>query len=292
MLRFFAGRWKGFLSPSNWRRPAPRVLTPREMRNQTGKLLDWLVDTRKGKGARHQSLRAALEWSYRLLAPTEARFFNALSVFVGGFSAEAAGYVGLGEGASLWEGLEMLERLHAASLLTAEETADGMTRFGMLETVREFGLERLTQSGAEAETRRRHFLYFARLPKGEKEAATEAGNLHQALEFGLRPEADPEEARQVLLLASGLSEYWERQGRWREGLAYLRRANALPIAAETPKIRAAILRGAGALAALQGDYAEAQTLSEEGLALAQTTGEPSGVAGCLSNLGKYRFLSR
>jgi predicted ATPase/DNA-binding SARP family transcriptional activator/Tfp pilus assembly protein PilF len=278
-----------------------RVMTPAEMRHQTGKLLNWLVDVRGGKTARHKSLRATLEWSYRLLTLEERRFFGALSVFVGGFSAEAAGRVALGEQTELRDTASLLERLRAASLLNIVQTEAATTRFGMLETLREFGLERLSEIGTEAEVRGRHLAYYTEIlsqqgepplpwnPRAMARVATEDGNLREALEFGLGADATEEQAHLALNLAINMSGYWDVQGRWSEGLAYLRRAARLQAAEERPGAKVALLRSAGALAILLGDYEEARSLSEEGLARAQTNADAPGIAGCLSNLGSVAF---
>jgi predicted ATPase/DNA-binding SARP family transcriptional activator len=277
------------------------VMTPGEMRQQPGKLLNWLVDVRGGKNSRHRSLRSTLEWSYRLLSLAERRFFSALSVFVGGFTAEAAGCVAHGEGAEPGEAITMLERLRAVSLLNVVETDDATTRFRKPETLREFGLERLAEMGTEAEVRRRHLTYFAdgawksRLRSSVDNArdlariAAEDGNLRAALEYGLRPEALADEQGMALRLAIRLSDYWERQGHWAEGRDFLRRVNALPNGVLESADKITVLRRAGILANLLGDYAEARSFSEEGLALAQAVSDEPGTAGCLSNLGSIAF---
>jgi predicted ATPase/DNA-binding SARP family transcriptional activator len=277
-----------------------RVMTPVEMKNQTGHLLDMLVDTQGGKPVRHRSLRATLEWSYRLLTSPEQEIFRALSVFVGGFSAEAAGAIGRTAGTEAMDMLALLERLRAASLLQSEETAEFQTRFTMLETLREFGLECLGKR--ETPVRRRHLAYFAQaFWKQDKppllwsareiaQVTAEDANLRAALEFGLRSEATEEEQELALSLASRLSSYWEMQGRLQEGRDYLRRASRSPIAAERPVLRVNVLRGAGVLANLMGDYTDADALSREGLAIAEREGDLPSIAGCLKNLGVGAFL--
>ena len=278
-----------------------RVMTPAEMRAQTGGLLSWLVDTRGGKNARHRSVRATLEWSFRLLPPLERRFFTAVSVFAGGFTVEAAAFVALGEGMPGEAAIGLLERLRAASLLTTSETEEAKTRFGQLETVREFGRERLIESDTASDVKGRHFRYFAQTfwedndlsfhqEGGEMTRfAADDSNMRQALEFGMRSEAEENEQRLALQLAVKLTDYWEMQGRWSDGRVSLRRASLLAVAGTEPLLRIAALRGAGALANLMGDYTEARSLSEEGLALAQTAGYAAGVAGCLKNLGGEAF---
>lgn len=280
-----------------------RVMTPAEMRNQTGQLLDWLVDIRGGKAARHRSVRATLEWSFRLLSAEERRFFIRLAVFSGGFTVEAAAAVAT-DGESHGEALALLERLRDASLLTLVGEATQQARFGMLETLREFGKERLKERGAEMETSRRHLAYFAELwfrnePSQTKpwqwdasrrsSAEADESNLREALEFGLRSEATGQEQRNAVHLAIYLTGYWEMQGRWQEGRAFLLRAVGLLAATDCPEEKIALLQGAGYLSNLLGDYQDAYSLSEQGLALAVGCGDAFGMAGCLSNLGTVAF---
>ncbi len=278
-----------------------RVMTPAEMRDHTDKLMGWLVDVRGGKVARHRSLRATLEWSYRLLAPGERRYFNALAVFADGFTADAACAVALGEGAESSEFLATLEHLCDASMLTAVETTHGRTRFRILDMLREFGLERLAESGEEKPVRGRHLAYFCdfvcredaqsfRWNPGEiARIATDDANLRAALEFGLRAGASEDEQNRVLDMASRLSEYWEALGRLAEGRAYLRRVIALPIAADAPVTRIDALMGAGILSSLLGDYGEAHSLLSEGIEAARASAIRRGIAGCASGLGTIAF---
>ncbi len=278
-----------------------RVMTPGEMRTQTGKLIHWLVDVRGGKVARHRSLRATLEWSYRLLAPGDRRCFNALAVFVDGFTTEAAGAVALGERAETLDALAILEPLRDASMLSAVETAEATTRFGMLEMLRAFGLERLAESGEEAEVRARHLAYFADFvrsrvglstrwsPEELAQITNEDANLRAALEFGLRPDASPEQRRLVVDLASRLSRYWEVLGRLHEGRTYLKRVLALPETPETVEDRIQALRGAGVMSSLLGDHGEARILLDEGLLRSRDSFYRYGNAECELGLGNVAF---
>src|SRR5205823_5148171 len=96
------------------------VLTPEQMRARLGQSLELLRDERRRVAARHQSLRAALDWSYQLLSPDLQRFFRQLSIFRGGWTLEAAAAV-----CEEPRALEYLERLHECSLVQATETAGG-----------------------------------------------------------------------------------------------------------------------------------------------------------------------
>ena len=274
-----------------------RVLTPAEMRRQTGALLPWLVDTQGGKNIRHRSLRTTLEWSYRLMSAREQRFFQALSVFRGGFSASAADSAGQEGASTSGETLTLLETLRASSLLTVTETGSvtepATTRFGMLETVREFGGECLRESGNADQTRQHHLLYFADAfwePTPTRyQTALEAANFREALAFGLRSASGTSERRAAFRLAERLFDHWESQGLWREGLDFLQRVARLDEAAAFPAAKVALLRDAGILADLLGEYDEAGCLSEAGLRLAQEIEDERGRAGCLQNLGNVAF---
>jgi predicted ATPase len=96
---------------------------------------------------RQRTLRAALGWSHRLLSEPERRLFARLSVFVGGFSLEAAEAVAPGDGVGEGEILDLLSGLVDKSLVVAEATAEGEARYGMLEPVRQYARERLEESG-------------------------------------------------------------------------------------------------------------------------------------------------
>ena len=278
-----------------------RVMTPGEMRQQTHGLLNWLVDVRGNKNARHRSLRATLEGSYRLLNTAEQRFFRALSVFVGGFEAQAAGHVGLGSGTSAAETLELLERLRAASILHIMETQEATTRFAMLETLREFGAERLAEAGEEVSTRQRHLAYFAHAfwsgdtppflwsARETGRVSGEDGNLQAALEFGLNEEASPNTQAWTLSLARRLSGYWEMQGRWNEGRAYLQRAAQLPYSEENFSGHISVLRGAGMLSCLLGEYETASAFTAEALRKSEGADYLPGIAGCRNIQGNIAF---
>src|SRR5262249_28485277 len=106
---------------------------------------------------RHQTLRAALDWSYQLLPAAEQRLLRALSVFVGGCTLEAVGQVALAPP------LDGLTSLLDKSLLRRSEGAEADTRCYMLETVRQYAWERLADSGDLAAVRARHADYCVRL---------------------------------------------------------------------------------------------------------------------------------
>ena len=113
-----------------------------------------LTGKRRGRVERHQTLRATVEWSYQLLADDERLVFDRLGVFAGTFDVSAAVAVAGGGDLDGWEITEALSSLVAKSMLVPETGADGATRFGMLETLRQFARERLDDEGDTDRCRR------------------------------------------------------------------------------------------------------------------------------------------
>ena len=110
---------------------------------------------------RHQTLRATVDWSYSLLDDAERAVFDRLGVFAGSFDAQAAQAVVAGDGVEAWDVLDALAELVAKSMVVAEETAEGTTRYQMLETLGQYARERLDEHGDTDRWRRRHAEYFA-----------------------------------------------------------------------------------------------------------------------------------
>jgi len=129
-----------------------RVLSPQAMAPRLDRSLSLLTSQRRDLPARQQTLRAALSWSYDLLRPDEQAFFRRLGAFTGGFFEEAAAEITAGTGVDVLDGLTSL----ADKSLLVRSEQEGVTRFHLLETVREFALERLGEAGEEQETRTRH----------------------------------------------------------------------------------------------------------------------------------------
>jgi predicted ATPase/DNA-binding SARP family transcriptional activator/Tfp pilus assembly protein PilF len=277
-----------------------QVLTPAQMLAQLENRFDFLVSRRRDVAARHRTLREAIEWSFRLLAPDLQRFFAGLSVFRGGWSLEAAETVceaGASEDAGPGPGLALdyLAQLRDCSLILTEEAGPGASamRFRMLETLRAYATEQLT-AGERAALRERHrdcFLALAEaaephLLDAEQMAwlerlETEHDNLRAATEW----RGTQESAGAGLRLAIALRRFWEIRGYAREGRLYLADLLAQEQAAPRTALRASALIGAGRLAEVQGDYAAARALYEESLAIARESGERPGLAESLYHLG-------
>jgi predicted ATPase len=163
-----------------------------------------LAGRRRGTVERHQTLRATLDWSYALLAETDRLVFDRLGVFAAGFDAHAAVAVA-GEGLESWDVLDALANLTAKSMLVADTTAEGTTRYRMLETMRHYARERLgVQGGDPDHWWLRHADYYAELARVIGEAlngrdeiawrrrmAVELDDLRAAVNWSLdRPDDD------------------------------------------------------------------------------------------------------
>jgi len=242
--------------------------------------------------ARHQTLRAAVEWSYGHLDVAEQSMFRRLSVFNGSFDLDAVeAVVGTSpsDPAAL---LSVLTGIADKSLLTVEESPSGQARFRLLETVRQFGQERLCD--LDIDDRRRHAEHYLRLAVGAQphlaaptqdvwmeRLVQEQDNIRAALDWGLATEPSL-----GLQLAATVGRFWIMRGQLREGHSWLTRA--LQNASPTDPSRARALIFAAWLAFKLGLVSEAETMSMEALALATERGDRNLESNALSHLGSIR----
>lgn len=270
-----------------------RLLTPQAMLPRLSNRLKLLTGGARDREARQQSLRGAIDWSYSVLEPGEQMLFSRLSVFVGGCSLESVEAVCNAGGDLEVDVLDGVATLVDNSLLRQGEGVDGEPRFLMLQTMREYGRERLESGGEAGDLGRHHAEHFLALAEEAEpqlrraQQATwlerlerEHDNLRAALVWFL----DGGMAEQALTLAGALSRFWEVRGHWSEGRKWLE--DALALGGSVPgAVRAKALNGAGWLASQQGDYGRAITLLEESLALRREGGNKWSIAITLNNLG-------
>jgi predicted ATPase/class 3 adenylate cyclase/DNA-binding CsgD family transcriptional regulator len=176
---------------------------------------------------RQQTLRASVDWSHALLTEPERVLLRRLAVFLGGFDLDAAQTVaGSGE-VERYQVLDQLTLLVDKSLVVAEDSA-GRTRYRLLETVRQYALEKLSESGEADAVRSRHRDHYTAMAamldaparsdyeQRIEQVEAEIDNLRAAFEWS-REKSDIEQA---LALASSLQPLWQARGRLREGLAW------------------------------------------------------------------------
>jgi predicted ATPase/class 3 adenylate cyclase len=246
---------------------------------------------------RHQTLRALIDWSYDLLNVQEKALLCRLSVFAGGWTLAAAEQVGTGASIEAWEVLDLLTSLADKSLVLAQPQGE-VTRYRLLETVRQYARDCLAKSGESLLVRARHTDYFLTLAeeaapklKGSEQAQwigvleEEHDNLRQALAFYIIDVEETEGGVKGLRLGAALQQFWATRGHLSEGRERLRTLLAHPGGQEPTKARADALRCAGILAYFQGGYAQAHALHEESLAIRRELGDKAGIAYSLTSLG-------
>jgi predicted ATPase len=243
---------------------------------------------------RQQTLRNTIDWTYQLLSPAEQSLFACLGVFVGGCTVEAAEAVCRGADDRSADTLDALASLVDKRLLRQSEGVGGEARFTMLETIREYSLERLAMIGETETLRRCHAAYYrtivrpmrgwtmmpeheAWLPHFEQE--------HDNLRAALRWSIDQGEIETAARIALALWWCWNTRGytgeayRWFEQI--LARRSALP----EPR-QAQVLNVAGFLGWLQGDLHRAEELHHESLRLSRSLGDRVESAYALMYLGR------
>jgi predicted ATPase/class 3 adenylate cyclase len=254
------------------------VLSPGQILERLAKRLDLLKGGRDAE-ARQQTLRATIAWSHELLDEPEQLLFARLAVFAGGCTLEGAEQVADAD-------LDVLQSLVDKSLVRHSDE-----RFWMLETIREYALEQLEESGEADELRRRHAEHYLAL--GEKAMAAMSRGYsgewvarlereHDNLRAALDQLAAAGETELVLRLTGALADFWHYAGHVAEGRRRLEsalRAEGVP----TPA-RAWALLGAAFLAYASGDVAAATSLGAQSLALQRRFGDPSGTALALNIL--------
>jgi predicted ATPase/class 3 adenylate cyclase/DNA-binding CsgD family transcriptional regulator len=267
-----------------------RLLPPEALLPRLDHSLALLTGGMRDLPARQRTLRDTIAWSYDLLSEPERRLFRRLSVFVGGFTLGAADAVADADGDLGVEVADGIESLIANSLVRAMETTSDAPRFAMLETIREFGLERLEASGEGSEVRRHHLdwgLDLAERGHAAQESPTwaawldrveaEHDNLRAAFAWSQDPTCAPESG---LRLARAMSGFWFMRCHHREGRAWY--ARALARAPARTALRAAALVNAGFLAVRQHDYEAAVPPLEEALAISRDLGDRTAVAQTLA----------
>jgi predicted ATPase len=268
-----------------------KLISPRAILERLRRRLRLLKGGPQDAPARQKTLRDAIGWSYELLGE-ERLLFGRLSVFAGGCTLEAAEAVCDPREELTEEVLDLLGSLMDKSLLNRAESEDGEGRFWMLETVKEYALERLEAAGEEREARHGHAVYYLALAKEARPELTgprqtewynrleaEHDNLQAALSWSL----ERGDAQAALQMNAELWWFWYKRGYLSEGRRWLE--EALGKSASPAPARAEALNGAGVLARNQSDYDQAQAWLEESLALWRELGDKRGAADVLINLG-------
>jgi predicted ATPase/class 3 adenylate cyclase len=266
-----------------------RLLSADEILARLGDRFKLLTGGSRTALPRQQTLRALIDWSYDLLDADERSFLHRLSVFRGGFSLEAAETI-CGEGL---DALDLMDRLASKSLVFR----DGSSRYRLLETIREYAVEKAQDSGRALMPR--FFGYFAAVVAKDADAkcgpelarrlaalAPEHDNLREALEWSLRHE--PERG---LKMAADAASYWWMRGHNAEGLGWLEAFLAAAPGAERGT-RAAALMGLANMVHQKSDFIGALGKALESLEIFRSLGSRRGEADALrlSGLAEWSMV--
>lgn len=265
-----------------------------------------IAGQRSGLEPRHHTLRAAIDWSYSLLAAEEQTLLCRLAVFAAGFTLDTAAAVCSGPGMAEGRLLDVLSSLVGKSLVVAETASRAQARYRLLETIREYALEKLAEMGEVTRLRDRHLDLF--LDRAQEAAPKlhdayqqlwlnwlegEHDNLRAALAWAL--EGGRIEAG--LRIANSLVRFWEIRGYVHEGLAWFEQLFAEADEAISPIVRVNALTYAAFLAGFLGNSSATMAYAREAVALAEAAddeGNPmlilalAGLASAVEAIGDYQ----
>jgi predicted ATPase/DNA-binding CsgD family transcriptional regulator len=269
-----------------------KVLPPTALLSRLDQRLPLLTGGGRDLPARQQTMREAIAWSYALLTPEQQAFFRRLAVFAGGFTIEAVEAVAGSHDDPEGDVLDMIGALVEASLVRVEPVADE-PRFGMLETIREFGLEKLAANGEEDASWERHAAWYLKLATfiqpgtAMTDATTLFGRLaddQQNIRAALAWFAARGDGESLAQLAGALTFFWWISGQPREGREW--QDLALAAGRVSDGARMALLAGAGVLANQLGEHQTATAFAVELQGLARRARDQAREANALFLLSR------
>jgi predicted ATPase/transcriptional regulator with XRE-family HTH domain len=274
-----------------------KVFSPSTLLKRLEQRLALLTGGAQDLPTRQQTLRAAIVWSYQLLDEQEQALFARLAVFAGGCTFDAIEAVCQNQAPDT---LDLLAMLLDQSLVQQIDDGDGEPRFMLLDTIREFALERLAERGELARVRCRHAEYYAQMAEqaepsfeGSERSRQqfwlqyfdrEHDNVRTALEWCY---STPEAVEYGVRLTAAIWQFWWIRGYLTEGRAWIAQAVAhvnddIPA---TASLRAKLLNQAGFLAFSQGDDAAAGCWHQESLVLATRLDDKQAIADAYIGMG-------
>ncbi|MFE3059844.1 protein kinase [Nocardia sp. NPDC059239] len=260
-----------------------RMMSPEQILARLDDRYALLTRGSRSAPTRQQTLRWCVDWSYELCSPVEQRLWDRLSVFAGGFELDAAEQV-CGADLAPEDPLDVLSSLAEKSILIRDDS-HRVVRFRMLEMVRDYGREKLRESGEEQQLQRRHRDWYEQLaldaeaewisdrqPYCSARLERELPNLRDALEYSLAEDSE-QAAEAGLRTAAALFMFWSFRGLYSEGRRWIDRLLDHP-ARQSVSDRVKGLHASCILAVLQGDLSAAAALAEEGRVLAEQVPTP------------------
>lgn len=259
-----------------------KLFAPQTLLTRLNQRLSLLTSQAADRPARHQTLRANLDWSYHLLSAREQLLFRRMAVFVGGCTLQAIEGISASSGDDGAWLLEDITSLLEKSLISTIGQTDEERRFFLLETIREYAWECLEQSGELAAAEQAHAAYYLRFME-QAEAKLEGPeqprwmeifeqdypNLRAGLTWFLQRREDPYAREMAVRLAGALTPFWYASGALTEGRALLEQALSCSESTDSRR-RARALMELGRLVCAQGAFDQAEQYLKESLALGRT----------------------
>jgi predicted ATPase len=274
-----------------------KALTPAQIVTRLDNRFQLLIGGSRTARPRQQTLHATLTWSYELLEVNDRGSFDQLAIFSGGWDLEAAELVCTESVLARDDVLNGLLRLVDKSLVLADRG-----RYRMLETIRQYAVERLRDRNAVDAQRERHAHHYLRVAQFAEPEVKRAGQAawlerlaieHDNLRTALRSSIDVGRPEVGLRLAIALARFWEIRGHFGEGRRWFAELLSMPDSAQLGvSLRAAAVARAGYLAYLQGDVAAALQMLDEGLRMARRANALDTVAFALFGLGQMSMMRR
>jgi non-specific serine/threonine protein kinase len=271
--------------------PRLRSMSIDELSERLDQRFALLTDGSRTALPRHRTLRSMIDWSYDLLTDVEQAMLRRASVFAGSWPLTGAEQACTGDGVEKSDTLRLLTSLADKNLLITEEQG-GMTRYRMLETIRQYALDRLRETGEEARWRHRHFAWVLALAEesflpllGPEQGvwldrmAREIDNFRAALAWAIE-----QKLPDALRMAPQLSRWWVRRAHLTEAREWFSRLLEVTAGGQAKLDRARALSAMGNLAIYQGDPDAAESLLRESLALCRELDDRRRSANSLTNL--------
>jgi predicted ATPase/DNA-binding CsgD family transcriptional regulator len=275
-----------------------RVLSVEQIAIGLGDALVLIAGGTRTALPRHRTLRASIDWSHELLSENERLLFWRLGVFLGGFTLEAAEEVCADNKLPAPDVLDLLGSLVEQSLVQAEEHGPAV-RYRLLETIRQYALERLTQAGEVDALRGRHRdvylgvaerlaadIFGAGQPRVLAALDVEAANLSAAFEHAIATDGEL-----ALRLSVAIAPWWRHRARYQEAEDAYTRALGTPTGQEPSLLRTLALSARAWVVSNSGVHERAVAYGEQALADAEATGAQAAVTGALLALGNAQLFS-
>jgi len=276
-----------------------KLLTPEQIAARLDDRFRLLTSGSRTAPLRHQTLQATMDWSYDLLNDKEQRVFRSLAVFSGSWDLDATEVIcASSDHLEKDEILALLSSLVNKSLVIQEGAQNGRSRYRLLETIRQYALDALTNAGESHEVQKHHLSYYLRLVEAAKPhlgfflpdeemlkwlgvLAPEHDNLRAAIKFC---EANPSHAEAGLKMTGNLHWYFLLHNRLSEGRDWIHKLqiNNTNI---SQTVQAQAYLTSGFLACWQGDFAPARPSFETSLKLFEEINHGAGIAFSLHGLG-------